>query len=62
MMYVLRITCGNSSIVTVYLEGKPPFIFKFDTAYEGLLFERAIGAHLEFITHGNNRLVPMEAQ
>jgi hypothetical protein len=57
-MLLLRLTVGNRAIVVVWIEERQPEIFEFDAAYDALLFERAIGAQLEFITHGNNRLVP----
>lgn len=60
MVYLLRLTCGNKAVVMAWIEGKHPEIFEFDSAYDALLFERLIGAQVEFITHGSNRLVPVK--
>ena len=59
-MMLLRLTVGNRVVVVVWIEGRHPETFEFDSAYDALLFERLIGVQLEVITHGNNRLVPVK--
>jgi hypothetical protein len=59
MVYLLRLTVGNRSVVIVWIEGRHPRFFNFDSAYDGLLFERSVGAQVELITHGENRLIPV---
>lgn len=57
-MMLLRLTVGNRAVVVVWIEGRHPETFEFDSAYDAMLFEGSVGAMLALVTHGNNRLVP----